>query len=41
MTTALRPPLGPADPQHLLPTEKKFFLAHWMDNVNGEEKTGR
>jgi len=32
--TALRPLLGPAGPT-VLPTEKKFFLAHWMDNLDG------
>ena len=31
MTTALRPLLGTADT--LLPTEKKFFLAHWTECV--------
>jgi hypothetical protein len=40
MTTALRPLLGPAG-QNLLPTEKKFFLAHWMDSLDGVEKPGR
>lgn len=34
MTTALRPILGTADT--LLPTEKRFFLAHWMECVRGE-----
>ena len=29
MTTALRPIVGKADT--FLPTEKKFFLAHWGD----------
>jgi len=32
MTTALRPILGTADT--LLPKEKKFFLAHWADNLS-------
>ena len=31
MTSALRPILGTADT--LLPTEKKFFLVHWFDEV--------
>lgn len=31
MTTALRPILGTADT--MLPTEKKFFLTHWADNL--------
>lgn len=31
MTTALRPIVGRSD--HILPTEKKFFLAHWYDSL--------
>ena len=31
MTTALRPIIGRADT--FLPTEKKFFLTHWGDNI--------
>jgi hypothetical protein len=31
MTTALRPILGKSD--HWLPTEKKFFVAHWLENM--------
>jgi hypothetical protein len=31
MTTALRPIVGKAPT--LLPTEKKFFVSHWMDNL--------
>ncbi len=31
MTTALRPILGTAD--SALPTEKRFFLAHWAENL--------
>ena len=31
MTTALRPIVGTSD--HWLPTEKKFFLVHWGDNL--------
>jgi hypothetical protein len=32
MTTALRPILGTSPA--FLPTEKKFFLAHWLDEIN-------
>ena len=32
MTTALRPIVGKSD--HWLPTEKKFFLAHWAENLS-------
>lgn len=32
MSTVLRPLIGTADT--LLPTEKKFFVQHWMDNLN-------
>jgi hypothetical protein len=31
MTTALRPILGTSE--HWLPTEKKFFAAHWVENL--------
>jgi len=31
MTTALRPIVGTA--KTVLPTEKKFFLSHWMDTI--------
>jgi hypothetical protein len=31
MTTALRPLIGTS--KTFLPTEKKFFLAHWGDNL--------
>ncbi len=31
MTTALRPIIGTSD--HWLPKEKKFFLAHWLENL--------
>jgi hypothetical protein len=31
MTTALRPILGTSDT--FLPTEKRFFLAHWFDTM--------
>ncbi len=33
MTTALRPLVGPAGPS-ILPKEKQFFLAHWMDTLD-------
>jgi hypothetical protein len=33
MTTALRPILGTSET--LLPTEKKFFLRHWVDCADG------
>jgi hypothetical protein len=32
MTTALRPILGRSDT--FFPTEKKFFIGHWLENVN-------
>lgn len=32
MTSALRPLIGTADT--LLPTEKKFFVQHWLDNLD-------
>ena len=32
MTTALRPIIGTSE--HWLPQEKKFFLAHWMENLS-------
>ena len=31
MTTALRPIIGTSD--HWLPTEKQFFVAHWIENL--------
>ena len=37
MTTALRPIIGTSE--HWLPTEKKFFLAHWMENLSGAAAT--
>jgi hypothetical protein len=40
MTTALRPILGQSET--FFPTEKKFFLVHWFDNVarsDGHRKT--
>jgi len=33
MTTTLRPIVAPS--KTFLPTEKKFFLAHWLDSING------
>ncbi|MCE9611817.1 MAG: hypothetical protein K8R23_16575 [Chthoniobacter sp.] len=33
MTTALRPIIGTSP--HWLPTEKKFFVAHWIENFAG------
>lgn len=41
MTTALRPLVGPFN-QTLLPSaaEKKFFLAHWMDSMEGDARRG-
>jgi len=32
MTTALRPIIGKADT--FMPTQKQFFLSHWIDCVN-------
>src|SRR5437667_112566 len=37
MTTALRPLVGKADT--LLPKEKKFFLVHWVDCMDGAKET--
>jgi len=36
MTTALRPILGTAET--FLPTEKKFFLAHWQDCLKSSDR---
>ena len=36
MTAALRPILGEADT--LLPTQKKFFVAHWFDTIEKASK---
>jgi hypothetical protein len=33
MTTTLRPIIAPS--KTFLPTEKKFFLAHWFETING------
>jgi len=35
MTTTLRPLLGNSD--HFLPTEKKFFVSHWIDSLGGKK----
>jgi len=34
MTTTLRPIIAPS--KTFLPTEKKFFLAHWFDSISGK-----
>src|SRR3989440_3083674 len=34
MTTTLRPIIAPS--KTFLPIEKKFFLAHWFDSINGK-----
>jgi hypothetical protein len=34
MMTTLRPIVGTSD--HLLPSEKKFFLAHWAETLRDE-----
>jgi hypothetical protein len=39
MTTALRPIIGRSD--HFLPREKKFFLTHWADSLQGRRETAR
>ena len=39
VSCAVRPILGSADT--LLPTEKKFFLQHWADNLNAETRNKR
>jgi hypothetical protein len=36
MTTALRPIIGTADT--FLPQEKKFFLAHWFEQMTGQSR---
>ncbi|MBI5774817.1 MAG: hypothetical protein HZA89_13870 [Verrucomicrobia bacterium] len=38
MTTALRPLIGTSD--SFLPSEKKFFLAHWFDTLDKDSRTG-
>ncbi|HKP03977.1 MAG TPA: hypothetical protein VJU77_11550 [Chthoniobacterales bacterium] len=35
MTTTLRPLIGTSD--RFLPGEKKFFLTHWFDSLNGKK----
>jgi gamma-glutamylcysteine synthetase len=37
MSTALRPIIGTAT--DLLPKEKRFFLAHWLDELDGGSHT--
>ncbi|HAV62432.1 MAG TPA: hypothetical protein DCY13_08725 [Verrucomicrobiales bacterium] len=39
MTTALRPIIGTADT--FLPTEKKFFLVHWVEQMSGDSNYAR
>ena len=39
MTTALRPIIGTSE--HWLPLEKKFFLAHWMENLSASAMPNR
>jgi len=39
MTTALRPVLGTA--KTFLPTEKKFFMAHWGDCLKAQDETAK
>ena len=34
MSTALRPIIG--ESEHFLPKEKRFFLAHWFDHLDGD-----
>lgn len=36
MTSTLRPIIGKSDT--FLPREKKFFVAHWIDSMKGEQK---
>lgn len=36
MMTTLRPIVGKSD--HFLPSEKKFFLTHWMETVSAENQ---
>jgi hypothetical protein len=38
MTTALRPIIGTSD--HWLPKEKKFFIAHWIENLSSGARSG-
>src|SRR5438270_772580 len=39
MTTTLRPIIAPS--KTFLPTEKKFFLAHWFETVNAPNQPKR
>lgn len=39
MTTALRPILGTSE--HWLPSEKKFFVAHWFENIGHDARAER
>ena len=39
MTTALRPIIGKAPT--VIPTEKKFFISHWLDCTSDKPVTGR
>jgi hypothetical protein len=39
MTTALRPILGTS--KTFLPTEKKFFIAHWGDCLKGRDEASK
>jgi hypothetical protein len=39
MTTALRPLIGPGERESLLPVEKRFFAAHWLDNLDEPRRT--
>jgi len=36
MSTTLRPLVGNAEDQPIFTGEKKFFLHHWLDNLNGD-----
>jgi hypothetical protein len=36
MSTTLRPIVGDSEGQPLFTGEKKFFLSHWFENMNGE-----
>jgi len=38
MTAALRPLVGPGEGTPLLPEEKMFFAAHWLESVNAPER---
>ena len=39
MSTALRPILGTSE--HWLPTEKKFFITHWIENIGHDAAAER